>query len=263
MSTRTQPWPAGTPCWADLMAPDVEAAGRFYSAVLGWEVPVPDEQHGGYVVTHVGGAACAGIGPVQQGARAAWTVYFATDDADAALAAVQADGGTVLSPVGDVVDLGRMALGVDPSGAVFGLWQAGTFNGNQLVGEPGGLAWEDLRSTDPAAAQAFYVALFGYATASVAMAGPDYVTFGPAGDPAPYGGIGGLMGGDGPSRWLVYFTVASADDAERAAVAGGGSVTALAFDSPFGRMAALVDPWGAEFWVHENTTGQPAPQRER
>ena len=261
MSTRTTPWPAGTPCWADLMAPDVEAAGRFYSAVLGWEVPAPDEQHGGYVVAHVGGAATAGIGPDREGARSAWTLHFATDDADASAAAIRGLGGSLLRPVVDVDDLGRTVVATDPSGAVFGLWQAGTFIGGQVVGDPGGLTWEDLRSTDPAAAQAFYGGLFEYAFAPVEMAGPDYATFGPPGDPAPYGGIGGLMGGPGPSRWLVYFTVSSADDAAAAAAAAGGIVQAPAFDTPFGRMAALVDPSGAEFWVHEDTTGRPVPDR--
>lgn len=260
MSTRTTPWTPGTPCWADLMAPDVEAAGRFYSAVLGWEVPEPDEQHGGYVVAHKAGASAAGIGPVQEGARAAWTLYVATDDADATAAAVEQHGGSLLRPPTDVTDLGRMVVATDPTGATFGLWQAGTFVGGQVVGEPGGLAWEDLRSTDPAAAQAFYGAVFGYAFQPVEMAGPDYATFGPAGDPAPYGGIGGLMGGDGPSHWLVYFAVEDADAACAAVTAGGGTVQAPAFDTPFGRMAAVTDPDGAPFWVYEST-GQPVPER--
>ncbi|MCW2606276.1 MAG: Glyoxalase/bleomycin resistance protein/dioxygenase [Frankiales bacterium] len=263
MSTRSTPWKPGTPCWVDLMAPDVAAAGRFYSAVLGWEVPQPEEQFGGYVVAHVGGAATAGIGPVREGARSAWTLYFATDDADATLAAVPTHGGTVMSLVQDVMDLGRMALGVDPSGAVFGLWQAGTFLGNQLVGEPGGLAWEDLRSTDPAAATAFYAGLLGVDVTPLAMAGPDYGTFAAPGDPVPYGGMGGMMDcPDGtPSHWLVYFAVASADDAVAAAERAGGRVTSPVKDTAFGRIAGLVDPDGAEFVVHQNT-GQPVPQRE-
>lgn len=35
MSIRTSPWPSGVPCWADLMVPDIDVAGRF-SDVLGW-----------------------------------------------------------------------------------------------------------------------------------------------------------------------------------------------------------------------------------
>ena len=36
MPTRSQPWPAGTPCWIDLSAPDLGAAKEFYGAVFGW-----------------------------------------------------------------------------------------------------------------------------------------------------------------------------------------------------------------------------------
>lgn len=41
MSTRTSPWPAGFPCWTDLMAPDVDAAKEFYGSVLGWTYSRP------------------------------------------------------------------------------------------------------------------------------------------------------------------------------------------------------------------------------
>ncbi len=50
------------------MATDVRASGAFYTAVLGWTVPEPDEQWGGYVVAEVDGQMVAGIGPVQEGA---------------------------------------------------------------------------------------------------------------------------------------------------------------------------------------------------
>ena len=98
MSIRTSPWPAGVPCWADLMVPDVRGASAFYAAVLHWELPEPDEEYGGYVVAHRDGHAVAGIGPEQPGARTAWTLYFATDDADATSAAAAEAGGTVLLP---------------------------------------------------------------------------------------------------------------------------------------------------------------------
>ena len=152
MSTRTSPWPNGVPCWADVSATDVRASGAFYTAVLGWTVPEPDEQWGGYVTAATGGRMVAGIGPLQ-GGPAAWTLYLATDDVDGVVAA----GGRArrLGPRAGHGRrrLGRMAILADPSGAVFGLWQAGTMIGASLVNEPGGLVWEDLRSTDPDAAR--------------------------------------------------------------------------------------------------------------
>lgn len=262
MSTRTSPWPHGVPCWVDLMVPDVREASRFYEAVLGWTVPEPSDEWGGYVVAEVGGAACAGLGPQEPGARTAWTTYLATDDADAVAARIEQAGGTVLRAPFDVGPLGRMAIAADPTGATFGLWQAGTMIGASLVNEPGGLTWEDLRSTGPAAAQAFYTEVFGYVLGDVPMAPDDYKTFALPGDDAPLGGLGGLMGlPDGtPSHWLAYFAVADTDAAVRAVEAGGGTVHAPAFDSPFGRMAAVSDPYGAAFMVMQNT-GQPLPDR--
>jgi predicted enzyme related to lactoylglutathione lyase len=174
---------------------------------------------------------------------------------------VTENGGTLLMPPGDVGPLGRMAVAADPSGAPFGIWQAGTMIGAGIATEPGGLVWEDLRSTDPDAAREFYRAVFGYQTAGLEMAGPDYHTFfRPGEEQAPLGGMGGLFGAEGPSRWLVYFGTASTDAAAAAAERLGGRVLSPPFDSPYGRMASLADPAGAAFEVIE-TAGNPQPER--
>ena len=36
MPTRDTPWPAGTPCWLDYGAKDVDAAKEFYGSLFGW-----------------------------------------------------------------------------------------------------------------------------------------------------------------------------------------------------------------------------------
>lgn len=262
MSTRTSRWPAGIPCWTDLAVPDVDAAAGFYSGVLGWTVTDTGEDYGGYRIATVRDAAVAGIGPQMAEGPPAWTLYLASDDVDATAAAVTEHGGTLLFPPGDVGPMGRMAIAADPSGAVFGIWQAGQMIGASLVNEPGGLVWEDLRSTDPATAQAFYRAVFGYRLDPLEMAGPDYGTFSLADEQAPLGGMGGMMGSpDGtPSHWLVYFGVTSTDAAVAAAEAGGGSVRMPAMDSPFGRLAVVADPAGAGFCVIE-TAANRQPDR--
>lgn len=203
----------------------------------------------------------AGIGPTPQpGLPAAWTVYLSGDDADATAKLVTDGGGTMLLPPGDVGRLGRMFVAADPTGAVFGVWQAGSHIGVGLHSEPGGLAWEDLRSPDPDRARAFYTAVFGYETHVLDGAAPDYTTFALPGDPAPLGGIGGMFGSDAPPHWLVYFGVADTDLAVEQALAHGGSVPAPPFDSPFGRMGTITDPFGATFMV-VRTDGSTAADR--
>jgi predicted enzyme related to lactoylglutathione lyase len=263
MSTRTSRWPAGIPCWADLTVPDVDAAVAFYGSVLGWTFAGTGEEYGGYRIATVRDAAVAGVGPQMGGEQPpAWTLYLATDDADKTAAAVTEHGGTLLVPPGDVGPMGRMAIAADPAGAVFGLWQAGQHIGAALVNEPGGLVWEDLRSTDPATAQNFYRAVFGYRVDPLEMAGPDYGLFALPEEQNPLGGMGPMMGSpDGtPSHWLVYFGVAGTDDAVAAVEAGGGSVVMPATDSPYGRLSVVRDPVGATFCVIETGDG-PQPDR--
>ena len=52
-----------------------------------------------------------------------WTTYVSVADADATTAAVTANGGQVLMPPMDVLDVGRMAIFMDPAGAMFSVWQ--------------------------------------------------------------------------------------------------------------------------------------------
>lgn len=265
MSTRTTPWPAGTPCWVDLAVPDIEVALRFYSAVLGWSWGGDSgddgggdsgEAYGGYRTAQVRGHAAAGVSPLQSADQpVAWTVYLATDDAEVTAAAVEQHGGTVHVRPEDVGPMGRWALVSDPAGAAFGLWQAGGFIGCEVTNEPGGLAWEDLRSTDPDRARELYRAVFGFETPGLPGAPADYTLFNHPGQP-PLGGMGGLMGESAgtPSHWLAYFGVADGGAAVAAAQSEGGSVVASVRETPYGTMAGLRDPAGAVFWVIE----QPA-----
>ncbi len=263
MSIRTSKWPAGTPCWADLTAPDLDAAKAFYSAVLGWTFDDDQgEEYGGYLMASVGGRHAAGIGPEQEGAPNAWTLYLASDDADATAAAVKEHGGSVLMEPGDVGPLGRMLIAADPSGAAFGVWQAKDNIGANIVNEPGALTWDDLRSTDAATAAAFYRDVFGYRLEAMPEAGEDYQLFHLEGDDAPSGGMGGMFGApDGtPSHWVAYFGVTDADAAVEAVRSKGGTVMAPPFDTPYGKMAGLMDPFGAMFWIAQ-TDGANQPDR--
>ena len=77
-----------------------------------------------------------------------WTTYLATSDADATARKIKDAGGQVIVEPADVMDVGRMAVAVDPAGAVFGLWQARAFPGAQIVNEPGAMCWNEQMSHD-------------------------------------------------------------------------------------------------------------------
>jgi predicted enzyme related to lactoylglutathione lyase len=247
------------PCWTDLETPDVQSAQAFYAAVLGWSYPALDEA--GYATAETPGGTAAGIGPIANTKQTpAWTLYFASDDVDETARAIVTYGGTLVVDPGDVGSLGRLLIASDPAGGVFGVWQGGTQIGATVVNEPGALVWEDLRSTDPDAARRFYGDVFRHDFQALPMAGPDYFTFHLIGDKSPLGGMGGMFGAPQgtPSHWLVYFAVADTDATASAAERAGGKVIAAPFDSPFGRLAGIVDPAGAVFWVIQpNDSTQP------
>jgi predicted enzyme related to lactoylglutathione lyase len=246
MPTRDTAWPAGTPCWVDYGAPDIAAARRFYGDLLGWEFTGGGEEYGGYLNAARDGRLVAGLGPrMNESDPVAWTTYFATDDSEATAARITEAGGTVVVPPMDVAPFGRMTIAVDPTGTMFGLWQAGEHTGFQRYNEAGSVTWNEAAIADPDAARSFYAAVFGFTYDEVPGA-EGYTTF-TTGD-HPLGGLGGAQPGS-PSGWLVCFSVASTDDAVAAVEAAGGKVTTPAMDTPFGRFAVVEDPWGAPFEV--------------
>jgi uncharacterized protein len=254
MSERTSYAP-GTPNWIDLGTPDQDAAGEFYSALFGWTLEEGEnpEETGGYRLATLRGKAVAGVMKLmQEGQPPAWSTYIAVEDADATMAAVNANGGTTMIEPMDVMDIGRMAFFVDPTGAVFGVWQPRSFPGAGLVNEPGALSWNELNTRDLDAAKAFYAAVFGWNFEDNEMGEMGSYTTIKLGEDM----IGGMldMAGRGvpeqiPAHWQVYFAVEDTDAAVEQVKERGGSVMVDPIDIPAGRFAILTDPFGASFAV--------------
>ena len=136
---------------------------EFYGSLLGWTFADQGEEFGHYSIAQVKGVNVGGISPpMEEGTPSVWTLYLASDDADKTAAAVKEHSGSVLFEPIDVGPLGRMFIGLDPAGAAFGVWQAKQHIGASIVNEPGALTWDDLRSTGPDAARAFYAEVFGF-----------------------------------------------------------------------------------------------------
>jgi predicted enzyme related to lactoylglutathione lyase len=262
MSTRTDPWPQGTPSWVDLGTTDPAAAAEFYSALFGWDLIDTGPETGNYRICLKNGLPAAGIGGQTPGGPdlPTWTTYLAVDDADASAAAIAANGGVLVMPVMDVADQGRMAIALDPNGAAFGIWQAVQMPGAQIVNEPGGLVWNENVSHDPVTARKFYAAVFGYDYTPI-EGDEDYATINGAGPGNTVGGIGAFgaeMPAETPAQWRTYFMVEDADSAAQTTVSRGGQVPMGPMDTPFGRMAAIQDPQGGVVWVMGEMSGGSA-----
>ncbi len=254
MATRSVPFPAGTPCWVDLFTSDPERARAFYGAVLGWEFSEPVSEFGGYFSALSDGHVVAGMmrNDGSSGTPDVWSTYLATDDLQAATDRAVEAGAQVIAPPMPVGELGSMAVLVDPTGSAVGLWQSGAHTGFTLYNEPGGVTWSELHSRQFDDAKEFYARLAGWEYDVTSDTDEfRYVTATLGGEPvAGVMDSGSFLPPEVPPYWAVYFSVADVDGAVARAKAAGGTVLRDAEDTPFGRLADLLDPTGAPFRLH-------------
>ncbi len=255
MTTYSSAKPAGTPTWADLMTPDADAARKFYHAVFGWEYDISGLEFGGYATARLGPRMTAGLMGSQPGdPPSAWGLYFATADIEVDVVRAVELGARVLYPPMVVGEFGSMATCEDPTGAAFSFWQAGQHPGAQVTDEPGSMTWYELYSPNAKQARDFYTALLG-ATADPMPGGLEYYVL-KHGEKM----LGGIMQidpswGEFHPRWAIYFSVSNADETVATVVKHGGKVLGPIDDSPFGRLAALMDPHGATFKIVQPPAG--------
>ncbi len=152
-----QEYPAGVPCWVDVMVPDPAAARAFYGGLFGWEFAVSDRD--GYAVGRLGGRDVAGVGALE---FPSWNTYVRVDRVEEALERATAAGGTVLVGATDALPAGRIGVLRDPGGAAIGLWEAGERAGAQVVNEPNTWTMSSSHVVDASSAVAFYRAVFGW-----------------------------------------------------------------------------------------------------
>jgi hypothetical protein len=243
--TNKDSYQPGEPTWIDLGSPDTDASVAFYGALFGWDATEGREEFGGYRNFLKGGRTVAGLMPLMSEHQPpAWACYVRTDDADKTSAIIAENGGTVIAEVMDVGTLGRLGMYTDPSGAFFGIWQAGEHLGAQVVHEDGALSWTELSTRDRTSVLPFYAAAFGW-TAKEAEGYTEFQLDGTS--------VAGCMDmhemvpAEVPSYWMPYFG-AGDPDAKAAQVAElGGSVVVPGMDFPGGRFAVVRDPFGATF----------------
>jgi predicted enzyme related to lactoylglutathione lyase len=249
MPARTS-YAQGTPNWVDLQSTDQDAAKQFYTALFGWaydDQPMP--QGPVYSMATLGEDYVAAIAPqspelAAAGAPSMWNTYLAVNSVEDAVSRAEAAGGQIAMPPFDVMDAGRMAFIMDPSGAPVALWQARNHIGATRVNEPGTVMWNELVTTDPSVTS-FYERVFGLTTETMDMGTGKYTMF--LADGQQVGGTTPPQMPGTPNHWHVYFAVADTDAATAKAADLGGSVLVQPFDTPVGRMATVRDPQGAVF----------------
>jgi hypothetical protein len=111
----------GALTWNDLMSPDIPASSDFYGGLFGWEIAEIEGAGGQYWSITNNGRTNGGIMPAPPGGHPVWNLYFAVEDADAAVAKATSLGASTIMGATDVPNGTRFAVLGDPSGAVFSI----------------------------------------------------------------------------------------------------------------------------------------------
>lgn len=119
-------YPHGVTSWIDIELHDLYGAQAFYGALFGWTFSqaTPPEAPVQYFIAELNGQDAAGLGGSSKGVSSGWNTYVAVDDADEAVAKVEAAGGKVLQPPSEAGEGGTSVVCSDPLGVQFRLWQA-------------------------------------------------------------------------------------------------------------------------------------------
>ncbi len=253
--------------WADVSMADPKAGADFYARLFGWDAADQHDPDGNYVYTMFSqdGKSTAGLGPqapnmATAGLPPVWNSYVSVDSIDDTVAKWTAAGGTVMMPGMDVFDSGRMAIVVDPEGAICALWEAKNHVGAEVFNTPGAMTWNELNTRDAAAAMDFYGAALGWEFEAFGDSEPFYwlikLPGKKQGDPLSQDDMnGGILTMDEnwpantPPYWSVYFQVADTDATLARVTELGGNIVSPAADTPAGRLAVVSDPQGGVFLV--------------
>ncbi|MBN8842870.1 MAG: VOC family protein [Sphingomonadales bacterium] len=249
--------------WYELMTPDPAGAARFYGAVVGWTIASEGEPTAGGVDYRMigrsdggnaGGVLALGADMIAGGARPIWIGYIHAPDVDAAVEAIKADGGNLQMDAMDI-PVGRIAMVTDPQGAPFYIMDPTPPPGMEgmesdvfSVDQPQRIRWNELATSDPDRAIAFYKKHFGWGQeGEMDMGDMGAYRFIQRGD-VGLGAVMPLMPGMPASMWSFYIGVDDIDRAQAAVTANGGTITNGPMEIPGGEFAMNgIDPQGASF----------------
>jgi predicted enzyme related to lactoylglutathione lyase len=248
--------------WHDLNTKDLEGSKRFYGEIFNWRFDKSD--NGPYVHIAAGDQMIGGMrqmGP-QEPQPTSWLAYVVVDDVAATVAKIASANGKVFMPTTEMPNVGTFAVTADPSGGVFAPWKSARAGEDVEPAGPPALwtfAWDELVTTDPAAAARFYSAVFGWQPRPVDMGGGMTYTLldrpgmkSSKGETISAGGVMKAPPGVPHSFWLPYVHVDNTDALCEKAKRLGATITVPPTDIPnVGRFACWMDPQQASIAVHQ------------
>jgi predicted enzyme related to lactoylglutathione lyase len=243
--------------WHDLNTKDLAGSKRFYGEIFNWKFEGDD-----YLHIKAGDQMIGGIRQMtaQEQQPTSWLGYIGVDDVAGTVAKITAAKGRVYMPPQTMDNVGTFAVTADPSGAAFAPWKSarpGEDAERTGMPKPFTFSWDELVTTDPAAASSFYAQVFGWEPQAMDMGGGmTYTLFNRPGvknengDQVAAGGMMKSPPGVQASFWLPYVAADNTDQLCERATRLGAQVMVPPTDIPnVGRFACWMDPQQASIAI--------------
>ncbi|HTP30346.1 MAG TPA: VOC family protein [Anaeromyxobacteraceae bacterium] len=241
--------------WYEHLTKDVKAAIAFYSEVIGWKTQPFDDNYLMWVGSQgpLGGVMKLPDEVAKAGVPPHWMAHVQVENVDDTAALARKLGAKICHEPTDIPTVGRFAVITDPQGAPISVFKpnmAMTLHDGSKDGE---FCWNELLTSDSAAAIKFYSEIFGWKILEEMDMGAmgTYRVFG-LGEKR----LGGMMtlpkGAPTPPMWVFYASTSDLDAAIERAAKKGGKVMNGPMEVPGGgRIAQLADAQGAAFALHQ------------
>ncbi|MBI2923460.1 MAG: VOC family protein [Planctomycetes bacterium] len=239
--------------WHELKTTDLAAAKKFYAGVCGWKMEDMDMGTGPYTVLTIGERGIGGMCAFGKEDKAPphWLSYVSVDDVDAASERAARSGGRLLAPGVSIPGVGRFSVLADPRGALICTWKGERPSAADGPFAPGAFCWNELVTTDPAAAKRFYGEVFGWGTQDSEVPGMGTYTLWKDGGEDRGGMMKKPPQAQGPDAWIPYVLAENVDGWAGRVTKGGGRLWVPPTDIPnIGRFSVCADPQGATFALY-------------
>jgi predicted enzyme related to lactoylglutathione lyase len=235
--------------WFEHVSKDAKRAQGFYGEVLGWRVQAFPMGAFTYEMILTGEALDTMIGgyaaPKHERQPSHWISYVSVEDVDAAAKLATANGGKVLEAPYDTPEVGRMARIADPQGAELCLFKSINGDPPDTQGADRRFFWNELHTSDPQKALAFYEKVVGFSHRGMDM-GPGGVYHIVSKGGVERGGVTHHLQSGAAPHWLPYVSVDDTDATIARAKKNGATIPMPPEDIPgVGRFGVLQDPTGA------------------
>ena len=239
--------------WYDLMSTDVAAVKEFYGQLFGWEFDNGGDVNTAYTVIKHDGKSIGGIFALDRSKSKAehsqWISFLSVENMESAVKYIQTNKGKIYTDPFDLPDRGRVAVAIDPQGALLALVQSSS--GDTKDEEPvyDEWLWTELWTNNVDASLSFYKGMIGYENkVFMTQAETKYYVLRNE-DEARAGVVKIMLEGVTPN-WMPYIAVEDPSKIVSRVEELGGKII-LDQEGIAGSTAAIIaDPSGAVFTVH-------------